>query len=37
MTSYFEVEEESDERQENFLGEIDKTLAALEAILVHLN
>jgi len=37
MTSCFEVEEESDERQENSLGEIDKALAALEAILVHIN
>jgi len=37
MTSCFEVEEESDERHENSLGEIEKTLAALEAILVHLN
>jgi len=40
ITSCFEVEEESDKedgRHENSLGEIDKTLAALEAILVHLN
>jgi len=37
MTSCFEVEEESDERHENSLCEIDKTLAALEAILVRLN
>jgi len=37
MTSCFEVEEESNERQENSIGEIDKTLAALEAIPVCLN
>jgi len=37
MTSCFEVEEESNKRQENSLGKIDKTLAALEAIPVCLN
>jgi len=40
MTSCFEVEKELDEEeggQENSLREIDKTLASLEAILVHLN
>ena len=37
MTSCFEVEEESDKRQENSLGEIYKTLAALEAIPVRLS
>jgi len=37
VTSWFKIEEESDERQENSSGEIDMTLAALEAILVHLN
>ena len=37
VTSCFEVEEESDERQENSLREIDKTLAALKAMPVHLN
>jgi len=37
MTSSFEVEGESNERQENSLGEIDKTLATLEAIPAHLN
>ena len=37
MTSCFEVKEESDKRQENSLGEIDKTLATLEAIPVRLN
>jgi len=36
MTSGFELKEESDERQENSLGEIDKTLAALEVVPVHL-
>ena len=37
MTSCFEVEEVSDERHENSLCEINKTLAALEAIPVCLN
>ena len=37
MTSCFKVEEESDERQENSLGEIDKILVALEAIPMHLD
>ena len=40
MTSCFEVEEESNEengKHENSLGELNKTLAALEAIPVGLN
>jgi len=40
MASCFVVEEKMDEedgRQESFLRETDKTLAALEAILMHLN
>jgi len=37
MTSCFEVEEESNQRHEKFLGEINKTLAALEVIPVRLN
>ena len=40
MTSYFDVEEETDvedDRQENFPKETNKTLAALEAIPMRLN
>ena len=36
VASCFEVEEESNERQQNSLGEIDQTLAALQAMLVRL-
>jgi len=36
MTSCFEVEEESDKREENSFGEIDKTLVALKAIPMYL-
>jgi len=40
LTSCSEVEEEVDEgdgRHENFLGEVDMTVAALEAMPMHLN
>jgi len=37
MTLCFEVKEESDKRQESSLGEINKTLAILEAIPICLN
>jgi len=40
MTSYSEVEEEAneeDDSQENSLGDTNKNLAALEAMLVFLN